>query len=57
MVALAAVAPVTLAGMFSWDTLYPIGDFPDTVRTVWLGIALSGDGRCAPWRYGRGYAP
>ena len=42
VVALAAVAPVTLAGMFSWGTLYPIGDFPDTVRTVWLGVALSG---------------
>ena len=47
VVALAAVAPVTLAGMFSWGTLYPIGDFPDTVRTVWLGVALSGAVVCA----------
>ena len=46
VVALAAVAPVTLAGMFSWGTLYPIGDFPDTVRTVWLGVALSGAAVC-----------
>jgi len=47
VVALAAVAPVTLAGMFSWGTLYPIGDFPDTVRTVWLGVALIGAVVCA----------
>jgi hypothetical protein len=42
VVALAALAPVTIAGMFSWGTLYPIGDFPDPVRTVWLGVALTG---------------
>jgi hypothetical protein len=42
VVALAAVAPVTFAGMFRWGTLYPIGDFPDPVRTVWLGVALTG---------------
>jgi hypothetical protein len=47
VVALAAVAPVTLSGMFSWGTLYPIGAFPDTVRTVWLGVALSGALVCA----------
>ena len=47
VVALAAVAPVTLSGMFSWGTLYPIGDFPDPVRTVWLGVALSGAAVCA----------
>ena len=47
VVAVAAVAPVTLAGMFSWGTLYPIGAFPDTVRTVWLGVALSGAVVCA----------
>ena len=47
VVALAAVAPVTLAGMFSWGTLYPMGDFPDAVRTVWLGVALSGAAACA----------
>jgi len=41
VVALTAVAPVTLSGMFSWGSLYPIGDFPDAVRTVWLGVALS----------------
>ena len=40
VVALAAVAPVTLAGMFSWGTLFPIGDFPGPVRAVWLGVAL-----------------
>jgi hypothetical protein len=33
--------------MFSWGTLYPIGAFPDTVRTVWLGVALSGALVCA----------
>ena len=42
VVSLAAVAPVTLAGMFSWGTIYPIGDFPDPVRTVWLAVALGG---------------
>ena len=42
VVALVAIAPVTLSGMFSWGTLYPIGDFPGAVRTVWLGVALSG---------------
>ena len=47
VVALAAIAPVTLSGMFSWGTLYPIGDFPDPVRTVWLGVALSGAIVCA----------
>jgi hypothetical protein len=41
------LVPTTLAGMFSWGTLYPIGDFPDTVRTVWLGVALSGAAVCA----------
>lgn len=46
VVAIAAVAPVTLAGMFSWGTLYPIGDFPDPVRTVWLGVALTGAALC-----------
>jgi hypothetical protein len=47
VVVVAAVAPVTLAGMFSWGTLYPIGEFPDAVRTVWLGVALSGAAVCA----------
>jgi hypothetical protein len=47
VVALAVVAPVTFAGLFSWGTLYPIGDFPDPVRTVWLGVALSGAAVCA----------
>jgi hypothetical protein len=41
VVALITVAPVTLSGMFSWGSLYPVGAFPDTVRTVWLGVALS----------------
>jgi hypothetical protein len=45
-VALAAVAPVTIAGMFSWGTLYPIGDFPAGVRSVWLGVALIGAAVC-----------
>jgi hypothetical protein len=47
VVAVAAVAPVTLSGMFSWGTLYPIGDFPDPVRMVWLVVALSGALACA----------
>jgi hypothetical protein len=47
VVALAAIAPVTLSGMFSWGSLYPIGDFPDPVRTVWLGVALTGAAACA----------
>jgi hypothetical protein len=47
VVALAVIAPVTLAGLFSWGTVYPIGDFPDTVRTVWLGVALGGLAACA----------
>jgi hypothetical protein len=42
VVALSAVAPVTLAGMFSWGSLYPIGTFPGPVRTVWLAVALAG---------------
>jgi hypothetical protein len=46
VVALGAVAPVTLAGMFSWGTLYPIGDFPAGVRSVWLGVALIGAAVC-----------
>ena len=47
VVALAVVAPVTFAGLFSWGTLYPIGDFPDPIRTVWLVVALSGAAVCA----------
>ncbi len=47
VVALAVVAPVTFAGLFSWGTLYPIGDFPDPIRTVWLAVALSGAAVCA----------
>ena len=47
VVALAAVAPVTLAGMFSLGSLYPIGEFPGMVRTVWLGVALIGAVLCA----------
>ena len=47
VVALAALAPVTLAGLFSWGTLYPVGAFPDSVRTVWLAVALSGVAVCA----------
>ena len=42
VMALSAVAPVTFTGMFSWGTLYPIGDFPGPVRTVWLAVALAG---------------
>jgi hypothetical protein len=33
---------VTFSGLFSWGTLYPIGDFADPVRTVWLGVTLCG---------------
>ncbi len=44
VVAVAAVAPVTLSGMFSWGTLYPIGDFPEPVRIAWLAVALAGVG-------------
>ena len=47
VVAMAVLAPVTLTGMFSWGTLYPIGDFPATVRTVWLVVALTGAAVCA----------
>jgi hypothetical protein len=47
VVALAVVAPVTVTGMFSWGSLYPIGDFPQAVRAVWLGVALCGCVVCA----------
>jgi hypothetical protein len=47
VVALAALAPVTVAGMFSWGTVYPIGDFSESVRTVWTVVALSGAAVCA----------
>ena len=46
VVALAAVAPVTLTGMFSWGSLYPIGDFPHAVRIVWFCVALVGAAVC-----------
>lgn len=46
-VALMAVAPVTLSGMFSWGSIYPIGDFPDAVRTVWLCVSVGAAGVCA----------
>jgi hypothetical protein len=47
VVAVAVLAPVPLAGMFSWGSLYPIGGFPDAVRSVWLAVALSGAAACA----------
>ena len=47
VVALAAVTPVPLAGMLSWGSLYPIGEFSDTVRAVWLGAGLCGALMCA----------
>ncbi len=37
-VAVVALGPVVLAGVLGWDTLYPIGPFPDAVRAVWLGV-------------------
>ena len=47
VVVVAVVAPVTLSGMFSWGSLYPIGDFPDTVRAVWLAAGSCGFLVCA----------
>lgn len=47
VVTLLAVAPVTVSWMFSWGSFYPIGDFPDPVRTIWLGVAASGSVVCA----------
>jgi len=47
VVALAALAPVTLSGMFKWGSLYPINDFADAVRNVWLCVALCGLVACA----------
>jgi hypothetical protein len=47
VVAVAVIAPVTLSGMFQWGTLYPIGDFPDAVWTVWLVVAATAAGVCA----------
>lgn len=41
-VALSALAPVTVAGMFRWGSLYPVGDFPAPVRMVWSVVALGG---------------
>ncbi len=54
--ALAVVAPVTFAGLFSWGTLYPIGEFPDPVHAVWLWVALSGAAVCA-WAMRPGLRP
>ncbi|WP_180936091.1 hypothetical protein [Nocardioides ungokensis] len=56
VVALAAVAPVTLTGMFSWGSLYPIGDFPHAVRIVWFGVALVGAAVCTV-AFGRACGP
>jgi len=47
VVAVAVIAPVTLSGMFTWGALYPIGDFPGAVWTVWLGLAATAAVECA----------
>ncbi|MBI4939252.1 MAG: hypothetical protein HY830_00715 [Actinobacteria bacterium] len=47
IVAVAAIAPVTLSGMFTWGTVYPIGDFPDAVWRVWLVVAAAAASVCA----------
>lgn len=39
--ALAVIAPVTLSGMFTLGSLYPIGDFPGAVWAVWLVVATT----------------
>jgi hypothetical protein len=33
--------------MFSWGSLYPIGDFPRAVWTVWLVVAATAAVVCA----------
>jgi hypothetical protein len=47
VVALVVIGPVVLAGFLDWATLYPIGEFPAAVRTVWLAVAAAGLGVCA----------
>jgi hypothetical protein len=39
IVAVVVIAPVVVAGMLGWDTLYPIGTFPDSVRAAWFAVA------------------
>ncbi len=47
VVAMAVVGPVVVAGFVGWSTLYPVGEFPAGVRTVWLAVAVVGAVSCA----------
>ena len=39
---LAALGPVVVAAFLGLDTIYPVGDFPAGVRTLWLGVGAAG---------------
>jgi hypothetical protein len=41
-VVLTAISPVIVCGFLDWEPLYPLGDFPTGVLTVWLALAGAG---------------
>jgi hypothetical protein len=46
-VVLTAISPVIVCGFLDWEPLYPLGDFPTGVLTVWLALAGAGLLACA----------
>lgn len=41
-VALAVIGPVIVAGFLGWESIYPIGDFPQGVWVFWVAVVLTG---------------
>lgn len=42
VLALLVLVPVVMGPFLRWDPLFPVGDFPDRVLGVWLGLAALG---------------
>lgn len=42
VLALLVLVPVVMGPFLRWDPLFPVGDFPDRVLGVWLGLAAVG---------------
>jgi hypothetical protein len=41
-VVLAAIGPVVVTSFLGVESIYPVGDFAWSIRTVWLGVASVG---------------
>ena len=49
VVALAAISPVVVSAFLGWESVYPIGDFPQGVWVFWLVVAPGGFGGISSW--------